>query len=117
MGTICIVLKRPPYGTVDAAEAIRHALGGITDDMEVQMILLAGGVHAARKGHDTSSTEYMSIEDGIHDCIDMGVAVSVEKSSLIAAGIDDGDLIEGVSVASGAEIAGLIKRSDTAMIF
>jgi sulfur relay (sulfurtransferase) complex TusBCD TusD component (DsrE family) len=117
MESISIVLKRPPYGTVDAAEAIRHALGGITDDMEVRLILVAGGVHAARKGHDASSTEYMSIEDGIRDCIDMGVVVSVEKSSMIEANIAGEDLIEGVDIASGTEIAEFIKQSDTAMIF
>jgi sulfur relay (sulfurtransferase) complex TusBCD TusD component (DsrE family) len=117
MGNICIVLKRPPYGTVDAAEAIRHALGGITDDMEVRLLLVAGGVHAARKGHDTSATEYMSIEDGIKDCIDMGVVVSIEKGSMTEADIAGEDLIEGVTIASGTEIAEIIKQSDTAMIF
>jgi predicted peroxiredoxin len=117
MGSISIILKRPPYGMVDASEAIRHALGGITDDMEVRLILVAGGVHAARKGHDTSATEYMSIEEGIKDCIDMGVVVSVEKGSMIEADIAGEDLIDGVNVASGAEIAAFIKQSDTAMIF
>jgi len=117
MGNICIVLKRPPYGTVDAAEAIRHALGGITDDMEVRLLLMAGGVHAARKGHDISATEYMSIEEGIKDCIDMGVVVSVEKGSMTEADIAAEDLIEGVNVASEIEIAEFIKQSDTAMIF
>jgi len=85
--------------------------------MEVWLILVAGGVYAARKGQDTSATEYMSIEEGIKDCIDMGVVVSVETGSMIEANIAGEDLIEGVTIASGTEIAELIKQSDTAMIF
>jgi len=32
MGSISIVLRKAPYGTTDAAEAIRHALGGATEE-------------------------------------------------------------------------------------
>ncbi len=55
MGSISIILRRPPYGTVDAPEAIRHALGGITEDMAVRLILVDGGVTAAKKGQDISN--------------------------------------------------------------
>ena len=49
MGSVSIILRRPPYGSVDASEAIRHALGGIIEEMEVKLILVDGGVAAARK--------------------------------------------------------------------
>jgi sulfur relay (sulfurtransferase) complex TusBCD TusD component (DsrE family) len=116
MGSICIVLKRHPYGTVDAAEAIRHALGGVTQEMDVRLVLLAGGVNAARRGHDMGGTSYLSIEDGIKDCIDMGVVVTAEKEALAEAGIT-GKLIDGVEVADSALIAGFVKESDTVMLF
>jgi sulfur relay (sulfurtransferase) DsrF/TusC family protein len=117
MGIISIVLRKPPYGTVDAPEAIRHALGGITEDMNVKLILLDGGVNAARKGQDTSNTEYLNIEAGIKDCIDMGVEVYADKMSIKDEQIDANDLIDGVIVSNGSEIAEIIKESDTVMIF
>lgn len=117
MGSISIILRRPPYGTADAPEAIRHALGGVTEDMTVKLILVDGGVMAAKKGHDTSNTEYLSIESGIKDCIDMGVAVYVDKASMKDGHLETGDLVDGVIVANGSEIAELIKESDTTMIF
>ncbi len=117
MGSISIILRRPPYGTVDAPEAIRHALGGIIEDMSVKLILVDGGVAAARKGQDISNTEYSSIEDGIKDCINMGIDVYVEKASLRQRHMEADDLVEGVIIANGSEIAELIKGSDTTMIF
>jgi sulfur relay (sulfurtransferase) DsrF/TusC family protein len=117
VGNISIILRRPPYGTVDASEAIRHALGGVTDDMEVKLLLLGGGVHVARKGQDASQTEYLNAGDGIQDCIDMGVAVYADEASLKREKLNDDCIIEGVTIANGAEIADIISNTDTTMIF
>ncbi len=117
MGSISIILRRPPYGTVDAAEAIRHALGGVTEDMTVRLVLVDGGIQAARKGQDVEGTEYQSIENGIRDCIEMGVEVVVDKSSMKEEHLETEELIEGVSIANSYEVAEIIKDSDTVMIF
>ena len=117
MGSIGIILRRPPYGTVDASEAVRHALGGVTEDMDVRLILVDGGVNAARRNQDTSGTEYMNTGEGIRDCIEMGVGVYADKISLQESHIDPEELEEGVTVASSHEIAELVRESDTIMIF
>ena len=117
MDSMGIILRKPPYGTVDVPEAIRHALGGITEDMSVRLILVDGGVNAARKGQDTSGTEYLSTEEGIKDCIDMGAMVYVDRGSLKEESLENGDLIEGVVISTGTEIAGVIAETDTIMIF
>jgi len=117
MASISIILRRPPYGTVDASEALRHALGGVTDDMEVKLLLVGGGVHAARKGQDASQTEYLNAGDGIQDCMDMGVAVYVDEESLKKEQVDNDLLIEGVKISNGAEIADIVSKTDTTMIF
>jgi predicted peroxiredoxin len=102
---------------MDAAEAIRHALGGVTEEMTVNLILVSGGVHAARRGQDAEHTEYASAESGIADCIDMGANVCVDQTALDEEGLKESDLIEQVSVKSNAEIAGLIRGSGVTMIF
>jgi len=117
MGSISIILRRPPYGTVDASEALRHALGGVTDDMEVKLLLVDGGVHTARKGQDVSQTQYLNAGDGIQDCIDMGVAVYADEASLKREQVGNDCLIEGVRISNGAEIADAIAKTDTTMIF
>lgn len=117
MGSIGIILRKPPYGTVDAPEAIRHALGGIIEDMAVKLILVDGGVNAAKKGQDTSNTEYSSIESGIKDCIDMGADVYADKTSIKDEHLENDDIIDGVIIANSSEIAEIINESDTTMIF
>ena len=117
MGSISIILRRPPYGTVDASEAIRHALGGVIDEMEVTLLLVDGGVHVARKGQDVSQTKYLNAGDGVKDCIDMGVAVYADEASLKREQIGNGCMIEGVTIASGTEIAALIGKTDTTLVF
>lgn len=117
MGSISIILRRPPYGSIDAAEAIRHALGGITEDMSVKLIVVDSGVQAVRKRQDISNTEYLSIEEGIKDCIDMGAAVYVDKSSIREEHLEAEDMIEGIIIINSSGIAEIIGESDTTMIF
>lgn len=117
MGEISIILRRPPYGTVDASEAIRHALGGVTEDIAVKLILVDGGVNAARRNQDTSGTEYMNSGEGIRDCIDMGVDVYADKLSLKDSHLEADEIEEGIIIASSSEIAELVKESDTTIIF
>jgi sulfur relay (sulfurtransferase) DsrF/TusC family protein len=117
MQTISIILRRPPYGTIDAPEAIRHALGAITEEIPVQLILVDGGVQAARTGQDMGASGYESAEEGIRDCLDMGARVYVDGRSLETAGITAADLVDGVTVCGDGEIAAVLKSSGTTMIF
>ncbi len=117
MGYVSIILRRPPYGTVDASEAIRHALGGLTEDVGVKLILVDGGVNAARRSQDVSGTPFSKIEDGIKDCIDMGVEVLVDKSSMKEQYLEVDHLVDGVKIVNSHEIAEVVKESDTVMIF
>jgi sulfur relay (sulfurtransferase) DsrF/TusC family protein len=117
VGSISIILRRPPYGTTDASEAVRHSLGGITEDMAVKLILVDGGITTAIKGQNTESTEYLNMESGIIDCIEMGAEVYGDKMSMEVAGLQVRDLIEGVRISNSSEIADIIRNSDTTMIF
>ena len=117
MQSISIILRKPPYGTVDASEAIRHTLGAMMEELSVELILVDGGIYAARKSQDTGTTGYLSAEEGIRDCLDMGAAVFVDRQSMETAGIKVSDLIDGVTVSGQREIAAVIKGSGTTMIF
>lgn len=117
MGNISIILRKHSYGSVDASEAIRHALGGVTEDISVKLILVDGGVTNIKKGQDVSNTMYLSIESGVRDCIDMGVEVYAEKGSVKEFGLNTNNIVDRVIILDSPEIARLIKDSDVAMIF
>ncbi len=117
MAKVSIVLRRPPYGTVDAAEAVRHALGGITNDFDVNLILVDGGIHAARRDQDVSSTVYSAIGSEIIDCIDMGVNVYADSASADAMQVRYADIIDGIRLEEPQILSEMLRASDTVMIF
>jgi predicted peroxiredoxin len=118
MKSICIILRKLPYGTVLAAEAVRHALGGVVEEMEqVSLVLLDAGAYSIKKAQETSGTEYQSIGGGIDDCINMGVEVYADQNSIYEQGIKQDDLLEGVKTLGSQEIADIIKEAGTVMIF
>lgn len=117
MNSLCVMLRKPPYGSVDAAEAVRHVLGGVTEELPVKLLLVDGGVNAARKGQDTTGSGYASVEEGVRDCIDMGAEVFADALSLKLHALPPEDLTEGVQIIDSHAIAALIRESSPVMIF
>jgi sulfur relay (sulfurtransferase) DsrF/TusC family protein len=117
MGKIVMILRKPPYGDINAAEAVRHALGAASGDIAVSLILVDGGVQLARKGHDDTDTGFTNLEATLKDCKEMGVEIFADNLSLIEYGLKKEDIAEGVETANESEIAALIKQADTSMIF
>lgn len=117
MATIAMILKRSPYGDINAAEAVRHALGAASGDLSVDLILVDGGVMLAKKGQEDSGTGFTNLEGALRDCLDMGVTVSADRASLKAQHLAPDDLVEGVKPVGSKEIAGLVQEAKTTMIF
>lgn len=117
MADVAMILKRSPYGDINAAEAVRHALGAVSFEMSVDLVLVDGGVLLARKGQDDKGTGFTNLESALKDCIDMGVAVYADTAALKARGISAADFVENVKPAGAKEIAGLLKDAKSTMIF
>ncbi len=117
MARIAMILGRPPYGDVAAAEAVRHALGAAAQELGVDLILVGGGVNLARKGQDDAGTGYTNLESSLRDCIDMGIAVHADAAALAAQGVAGPDLLEGVARVGAPEIARLVREARWTMMF
>lgn len=117
MGRIAMILKRPPYGDINAAEAVRHALGGVAGELSIDLILVDSGVLLAKKGQDDTGTGFTNLEGALRDCINMGVEVYADKASVREQHIESADIVDGVKMASAAEIAKLTLEAKTTMIF
>ena len=117
MSTVAMILKRSPYGDINAAEAVRHALGAVTFEMSVDLILVDGGVLLAKRGQDDTGTGFTNLEGTLKDCIEMGVAVYADDCSLKTQRIGLSDVVDGVKMVGGKEIAGLLKEAKATMIF
>lgn len=117
MGNIAMILKRSPYGDINAAEAVRHALGAVSFEMSVDLILVDGGVLLAKKGQDDTGTGFTNLESTLKDCLEMGVAVYADVASLKAQRVASNDVVENVKLVGVKEIAGLLKEAKATMIF
>lgn len=117
MADVAMILKRSPYGDINAAEAVRHALGAVSFEMNVDLILVDGGVLLAKKGQDEAGTGFTNLENALTDCIEMGVAVYADVASLKAKGVAPSDLVHTIKLVGAKEIAGLMKEAKSTMIF
>ncbi|MBI5641428.1 MAG: DsrE family protein [Nitrospirae bacterium] len=117
MGKIAMILRKPPYGDINAAEAVRHTLGAVSGDMEALLILVDGGVLLARKGQDDTATGFTNLEATLKDCKEMGAEIFADNLSVIEYGLRKEDMVEGVAVANESDIAAMLKQADTTMIF
>jgi len=117
MAAVAMILKRSPYGDINAAEAVRHALGAASFEMSVDLILVDGGVLLAKKGQDDTGTGFTNLESTLKDCLEMGVSVYADAASLKAQRVASNDLVENVKLVGGKEIAGLLQEAKTTMIF
>lgn len=117
MGNVAMILKRSPYGDINAAEAVRHALGAASFEMSVDLILMDGGVLLAKKGQDDTGTGFTNLEGTLKDCLEMGVSVYADDQSLKTQRLDRSDMVEGVKAVSAQVIAGLVKEARSTMLF
>ena len=117
MGNIAMILKRQPYGDINAAEAVRHALGAVSGELSVDLILMDGGVLLAKKGQDDTGTGFTNLEETLKDCVEMGVTVYADDLSLKTQRVAREDMVEGVKAVSSKELAGLVKEAKSTMIF
>ncbi len=117
MGKIAMILRKAPYGDINAAEAVRHAMGGAADELAVDLILVDSGVLLAKKGQDDTGTGFTNLEGALKDCMDMGVGVYADKASVREQHLESADIVDGVKLAGAAEIAELMQEARTTMIF
>jgi sulfur relay (sulfurtransferase) DsrF/TusC family protein len=117
MNKLAIILRRPPYGDINAAEAVRHALGAVGEEIEVSLLLLDSGILLAKENQNDTGTGMTNLGAALKDCIDMGVNVYADKTSLREEHVDEKDLIEGINIINSSELAEHIKEADKTVIF
>jgi sulfur relay (sulfurtransferase) DsrF/TusC family protein len=114
---LCIVLSRPPYGDVEAAEALRHAMGAVGEELSTVLLLLSGGVMLAKKGQEAGQSGLTGLEETLRDCLDMGVEVLLEEASVKSWGLSRDELPQSARLVSTQEAAQVLKKAGKTFIF
>ena len=117
MEKLAILLMKEPYGDINAAEAVRHALGAVSGEFEVSVVLTDGGVLLAHKDQNVGNTGFTSLGSSLQDCVDRDINVYAENDSLGQAQLNDNDLIGGIKVISSREVSDLLNEADQTLIY
>lgn len=118
-----IVVRAAPYGTINAAEALRHAAAGISFGVSTTLFLLEDGVYVAQVAQDgervgfTSLTEplaqYARQEGAGPDGSRIRGRVVVHSASLLERGMGVDKLVDGIEAVDDAGLAALLADCDT----
>lgn len=116
MINVALILRKPPYGEIHAAEALRHALGG-AGRANVNLLLVDSGLLLAKTDQDEAGTDITNLGEVLEDCIAKGIEVYADKNSMEEQHLKASDIIDGVRVAEGKDIAEKIRDAKSVMIF
>lgn len=117
MNKIAIILRKPPYGDINAAEALRHVMGGIDAELDISLILVDGGVLLAKKGQDQSGSGFTNLEKTLQVCINMEIKVYADESSIKDQHLELTDILDNVEVVNSSETAEILKLAENTLIF
>ena len=116
MDKLLVILRKSPYGTVDAAEAVRHAGGASGFDYKSILYLIDSGVYSAKKNQDAGNTGFTGLGESL-ELLSDEMEIYVDKDSLNEYGLKEDNLIDGIKIDNGDVLKQELKDSQTVMIY
>ncbi len=116
MDNLLVILRKPPYGVINAAEAVRHAGGAPGSDYKATLYLIDSGVYTAKRNQDADTTGFTGLGESL-ELLSEEMEIFVHRDSLKEYNLTEDDLIEGVKVDDGERLKEAIKNSQSVMIF
>jgi sulfur relay (sulfurtransferase) complex TusBCD TusD component (DsrE family) len=118
--SLCVCVDGGPYGSIQPAEALRHALGALGKGWEVVLVLTEDAVLTALPGQSPPAGEWTCLGEALAQFVREGngrATVLVEEQALETRGLRASDLIQGTRMSSLEEITGALARCDRTLIF
>ena len=116
--SLALLIRRPPYGQIHAAEAIRHMGGALGEGILTNVLLVDDGVYVARDGQDVSGTAWTSLVQPLAKGIAKGAHVYLHTPSAQARGLlNDEHFVIGIELVDDGELARLLTESDIVMVY
>lgn len=115
MATLVLV-NTAPYGSEGPYNALRLVQALLLKEEWVELFFMGDGVHTARVGQQPM-TAHASLEAMLREALDKGAQVSVCGTCCRARGVTEGELIDGVHIATINDLAGLVLSCEHALSF
>ena len=116
--SLVIMITKPPFGSIHAAEAIRLANGAISYGHEVTMVLIGDGIYTAKKDQKAEGAGWTSLGPLLEKLLSSGRAkVLVDITSASKRGMIAKDLVAGVELADGSSVFSAMANAERSTIF
>ena len=107
------VNRKAPYGTIYALEGLEVVLISAAFDQDVSLAFVDDGVYQLAKGQQTKGIDTKNFSPAYRALEGYDIEkLYVEKESLEARGLTEGDLLVDVRVVSATELGGLMAEQD-----
>ena len=116
MDKLLVILRKPPYGTANASEAVRHAGGASGFDYKATLYLIDSGVYTAKKDQAVGDTDFSGVGESLELLADEMV-IYANKASLDEYGLEADDLLECIKIDDGKVLKEALENSQSVMIF
>lgn len=112
------VNRKAPYGTIYALEGLEVVLISAAFEQDVSLAFVDDGVYELKKGQDTKALGQKNFSPTYRALEGYDIEkLYVERESMEARGLSEGDLLVDVQVVSAAEMAGLMAEQDVVISF
>jgi tRNA 2-thiouridine synthesizing protein C len=107
------VNRKAPYGTIYALEGLEVVLISAAFDQDVSLAFVDDGVYQLAKGQQTKGIDTKNFSPAYRALEGYDIEkLYVEKESLEARGLSEGDLLVDVQVLPAAELGALMAEQD-----
>jgi sulfur relay protein TusC/DsrF len=115
--SICVMVRKAPYGTEDAFAGLKLALATTANGMDTSVIFAEDGVFCAMKDQNPEQLAMPSIMDVIDDLLSLDVRLFCVKGDLTARHIDREELIEDIHFIDGNDLSRMTMECDAQATF
>lgn len=117
---LCVLIRTPPYGSISAAEGLRHLIGAAANRLHVSAVLSGEGVWAAKAGQEPGGSGWTSLSETLAELLVHGEPpplVYVSEAALARAGLTPDHLVPGVRIVPDEAIAKVVSQARHVTIF
>lgn len=118
MKRVSVVISKPPFGTIHAAEALRLANGAVGYGHTVSILLIGDGVFAAKRGQRAEEGGWTSLSPILEKLAASDNAkVFVDMKSARERQLGEADLIKGAELVGEDKASSIAAGSEVVTVF
>jgi tRNA 2-thiouridine synthesizing protein D len=112
-----VLITKAPYGLEEAFAGLRLALAMGVNGMKTSVVMVEDGVFNAVKTQKPETVKMPSNVEATKELYDFEVPVYVVKEDLVARGISEANVFEGLKVVPASALKGLVADHDVITTF